>query len=67
MPVIKKKTALVTSAKSRAQNQERQMEILGNVIDPDYQINLYRDWINFLSTFLIQIWSRILNRRNEID
>ena len=40
---------------------------LGDLINPDQLIILYCDQITFESTFSIQIWSRILNRRNDID
>ena len=40
---------------------------LGDVIDPNQLIDLFRDRINFLSFFSIRIWSRILTCCNEIN
>ena len=37
---------------------------LGDLIDPNRQIDLYRD---FKSTFLIRIWSQILTPHDKID
>ena len=39
---------------------------IGNLIDPDWLIDLYHDWINIKLTYSIKIWSQILTHRDTM-